>query len=124
MTTPNLTLDQADAISNKAIMESTQQNQSIVVVILNAHGKKILSKRMDECSWFDKEEELAFAKANTALACKDSSNQLEAKWSEGKIRFMMGSQSSNITAIGGGALIKRDGIIIGAIGVSGSESDD
>lgn len=79
---------------------------------------------MDGCSWFDKEEDLAFAKANTALACKDASSQLLTKWSQEKIKFMMGSQSSDITLIGGGALIKNDGNIIGAIGVSGSQSDD
>ena len=73
--TTNLPLDQASQIAEKAIEYSLSQEENIVVYVLNANRKPIVFMRMDGCSEFD-EDQMAFAKACTAIATKESSRKL------------------------------------------------
>ena len=70
----NLSLVQACQIAQKAIENSLSQNENIAVYVLNANRKPIVFQRMDGCSEFD-EDQMAFAKAYTALATKESSRK-------------------------------------------------
>ena len=101
MTTQSLSLHQADMISSRALEKADNLGENVVITILNANRRIILTKRMDGCSEFD-EEELALAKAYTAMISQDKSSSLQQKWSEEKIKSMMSVSKGKITTVPGG----------------------
>jgi uncharacterized protein GlcG (DUF336 family) len=121
-----LDLDTARTIISKTRESGrTSQFQPLTVVVLDAGGHVVAVEREDGSS--NKRFEIAFAKANGALAFGIGSRALMAR-AEAFPSFVAGATS----AIGGalipvpGGVLVRDGAgqIIGAVGISGDNSDN
>lgn len=94
------------------------------VAVLDAGGHLIAFQRSDNSSFM--RFEIAAGKAYGALALGVGSRWLHAQ-AETRPHFLEGLSNvsgGKIVAVPGGVLVKQDGAIIGAVGVTGDSSDN
>lgn len=117
-TKPYLTLADAERITAAAEVKAKAEGWNVVIAILDDGGHLISLRRMDGVQVGS--VEVAQAKAKTAVYFKRSTKVFEdlAK-TEGGSRV---ATLPNATAIEGGLPIFKDGVIVGAIGISGVTS--
>lgn len=107
-----------DAIYEKANAE----NDALAVAVVDAHGELLGFLRMDGCRL--PSIQIAMNKAYTAAREQIPSKQLGEFSKEGNFPMTNFGELKYVTW-GGGLPIKVDGVVIGAVGVSGlPESDD
>lgn len=117
-TKPYLTLADADRITAAAEAKATAEGWNVVITILDDGGNLVLLKRMDGVQVGS--VDVAQAKAKTAVYFKRPSKAFEDLMkTEGGARI---ATLPNATAIEGGLPIFKDGILVGAIGISGVTS--
>lgn len=117
-TKPYLALADAERITAAAEAKAKAEGWNVVIVILDDGGNLISLKRMDGVQVGS--VDVAQAKAKTAVFFKRPSKAFEDMMkAEGGARI---GTLPNATAIEGGLPIFKDGIIVGAIGISGVTS--
>jgi uncharacterized protein GlcG (DUF336 family) len=127
-----LTLATAETIASVAVQTClTNKFAPIAVVVLDAAGHTVVSKRMDGCSpvGYDK---FALAKANTAIITRSSSRSFRDKYTNDgspakfcQMLAMVNITQGNMAPFPGGVVIKNsDGEVLGAVGVSGASGDE
>ncbi|HEY4134834.1 MAG TPA: heme-binding protein [Alphaproteobacteria bacterium] len=121
-----LTLAQASIIADTALSFGRSKNMTpLTVVVIDETGGLKTVKKEDECGLlrFD----IAFGKAYGALGMGRSSRTL-GKMAEERPAFInaaVGASGGRLIPVPGGVLIKsKEGLIIGAVGVSGDTSDN
>ncbi|WP_192350685.1 heme-binding protein [Algoriphagus sp. Y33] len=115
---PYLTLDDAIRISDAAQAKSTAEGWNMVIVVLDAGGHIISLRKMDGVQIGS--IEVALGKAKTSVYFKRPTKAFEDMMKgEGGSRI---ATLPNVVAIEGGLPIFKDGIIVGAIGISGATS--
>ncbi|WP_343854041.1 heme-binding protein [Algoriphagus jejuensis] len=117
-TKPYLTLADAERITAAAEVKAKAEGWNVVIVIMDDGGNLISLKRMDgvQVGSID----VAQAKAKTAVFFKRSTKVFEdGMKAEGGGRI---ATLPNAIAVEGGLPLLKDGIIVGAIGVSGVTS--
>ncbi|WP_425639565.1 GlcG/HbpS family heme-binding protein [Algoriphagus yeomjeoni] len=115
---PYLTLEDATRISNAAEAKSKAEGWNMVIVILDAGGHMISLRKMDgvQIGSID----VALGKAKTAVYFKRPTKVFEDMMkTEGGGRI---ATLPNAVAIEGGLPIVKDGVVVGAIGISGASS--
>ena len=115
---PYLTLEDAIRISDAAQAKSKAEGWNMVIVVLDAGGHIISLRKMDgvQIGSID----VALGKAKTAVYFKRSTKVFEDLMkTEGGARI---ATLPNAVAIEGGLPIVKDGIVVGAIGISGASS--
>ena len=115
---PYLTLEDAIRISDAAQAKSKAEGWNMVIVVLDAGGHMISLRKMDgvQIGSID----VALGKAKTAVYFKRSTKVFEDLMkTEGGARI---ATLPNTVAIEGGLPIVKDGIVVGAIGISGASS--
>jgi len=103
----------ADAAEAKA----KQENGNVVIAILDDGGHLVTLRRMDGVQLGS--IDLAQTKAKTAVFYKRASKVFEDQVTQGNNRPL---SMPNVFASEGGVPIIKDGVVIGAIGVSGVTS--
>lgn len=117
-TKPYLSLSDAQLITAAAAEKAKAENWNVVIVILDDGGNLISLQRMDGVQVGS--VDVAQAKAKSAVFFKRSTKVFEdAMKGEGGARI---ATLPNAVGIEGGLPIFKDGIIVGAIGVSGVTS--
>ncbi|MBN7811165.1 heme-binding protein [Algoriphagus sp. H41] len=117
-TKPYLSLADAERVTAAAQAKAKAEGWNVVIAILDDGGNLVSLKRMDGVQVGS--IEVAQAKAKTAVYFKRSSKIFEDMMKgEGGARI---ATLPNATAIEGGLPIFKDGILVGAIGVSGVTS--
>ena len=128
----SLTLEVADIIATAAVQTCMlKKYQPITVVVLDAAGHTVVSKRMDGCSSLGYPE-FAAAKAKTAIITKHSSRTFRDKYTKDKkdsakfcqMLAMCSITQGNMAPFPGGVVLKSGGEVVGAVGVSGSTADE
>lgn len=114
---PILTLEEATRIADAAEAKAKAENWNVVITILDEGGHLILLRRMDGVQIGS--IELAQTKAKTAVYYKRPSKIFEDQVTQGNNRPLTMPQ---VFASEGGVPIIKDGVMIGAIGVSGVTS--
>lgn len=115
---PYLTLSDAQRITAAAAEKAKAENWNVVIVILDDGGNLISLQRMDGVQVGS--IEVAQAKAKSAVFFKRSTKLFEdAMKGEGGARI---ATLPNAVGVEGGLPIFKDGVIVGAIGVSGVTS--
>ena len=119
-----LTLDQAQAIVAGALAEARRLNaKPLGVVALDAGGHFVALAREDGASLY--RVEIARGKANAALGMGSDSRAI-AERSAGNPNFF-GSVAAlvpgGLILSAGGVLIRSNGTVIGAVGISGDTAD-
>lgn len=117
-TKPFLSLDDALKISVAAEAKAKAEGWNVVIAILDDGGNLISLKRMDGVQIGS--IEVAQAKAKSAVFFKRSTKVFEdAMKGEGGARI---ATLPNAVGVEGGLPIFKDGVIVGAIGISGVTS--
>ncbi|WP_142848647.1 heme-binding protein [Telmatospirillum sp. J64-1] len=124
----SLTLSSADAIVDKALQTGREKGfQPLTVVVLDAGGQIKVLKREDNASLL--RPEIAIGKAWGALGLGFGGRELARR--AAKMPAFMNAASDlaggKMVPVPGGVLIRdKDGMIVGAVGVTGdlSENDE
>jgi uncharacterized protein GlcG (DUF336 family) len=120
----SLTLAQAQIWVEKAQQKAKQMNLRVSVYVLDESGIPVAFVRMDGADIST--PDIARAKAYTAVAFKRHTGELveEMKNSPLDANGLMQVGQGRVIFIAGGVLAKKDGAVLGAIGVSGAEADE
>ena len=120
-----LTLAEANTIITTAFTKGAHLNlKPLGIAVLDAGGHTLAFQRQDGASFI--RYEVASGKAYGALAVGTSSRKLGASAVE-RPHFFTGLSAvsgGRIVPVAGGVLVRRDGEIIGAVGISGDTSDN
>jgi len=120
-----LTLDRASRIADAALMAAREQeSKPLAVVVLDAGGHDIVVKREDGCGIL--RVDIARGKAWGALGMGLGSRELARK-AEQNPRFfaaLAAASGGRLVPNPGGVLVRDgEGNVIGAVGISGDQSD-
>ena len=120
-----ITLDQAQGIVTECL-EWRKKNKlkPLTVAVLDSAGALIALAREDGCS--NLRPEIAQGKARGAVALGLGSRALyeRAKVEPFFIQAMNALAQGSLVPVAGGVLIKQDGVILGAVGITGDVSDN
>jgi len=118
-----LTLQNAQDMITKAKRKAEQMNVRVSIFVVDSSGVPVAFARMDGADIHT--ADVARAKAYTAVAYSKNTWDLidEMKNNPLDANSLMHAGRGNVVFLGGGVLAKKDGEIIGAIGISGAEAD-
>lgn len=117
----NLSLEKARKIIRAGERKAKEMNIAAVFTVVNPEGNLIIEERMDNAILVS--IEVAYKKAYTAAALKLNTQDLTALVQPGAMFYGLQSDPKYIV-FGGGMLLKVDGKIVGAVGVSGGSAQE
>jgi len=117
----NLSLEKAKKIIRAGEKKAKEMNLSAVFAVVNSEGNLIIEEKMDNAILVS--VEVAYKKAYTAAALKLNTQDLTALVQPGAMFYGLQSDPKYIV-FGGGMLLKVDGKIVGAVGVSGGSAQE
>ncbi|ALM94576.1 MULTISPECIES: heme-binding protein [Fusobacterium] len=117
----NLSLEKARKIIRAGERKAKEMNIAAVFAVVNPEGNLIIEERMDNAILVS--IEVAYKKAYTAAALKLNTEDLTALVQPGAMFYGLQSDPKYIV-FGGGMLLKVDGKIVGAVGVSGGSAQE
>jgi len=125
VTAPRLTLEQAVHIAQETVAEAARRGIAPLCCAVLDPGGHTLALLRDERASINRPE-IAMAKAAGCLAMGFGGREL-ARRAEAMPQFFNGLQTilpRGLLAVPGGVLLRVDGEIVGAVGVSGDTSDN
>ena len=117
----NLSLEKARKIIRAGERKAKEMNIAAVFAVVNPEGNLIIEERMDNAILVS--IDVAYKKAYTAAALKLNTEDLTALVQPGAMFYGLQSDPKYIV-FGGGMLLKVDGKIVGAVGVSGGSAQE
>ena len=117
----NLSFEKARKIIRAGQKKAKEMNLAAVFAVVNSEGNLIIEERMDNSILVS--VEVAYKKAYTAAALKLNTQDLTALVQPGAMFYGLQSDPKYIV-FGGGMLLKVDGKIVGAVGVSGGSAQE
>ena len=117
----NLSLEKARKIIRAGERKAKEMNIAAVFAVVNPEGNLIIEERMDNAILVS--IEVAYKKAYTAAALKLNTEDLTALVQPGAMFYGLQSDPKYIV-FGGGMLLKVDGKVVGAVGVSGGSAQE
>jgi uncharacterized protein GlcG (DUF336 family) len=120
----NIGLEEAKRVVATAQRLAEGIDKPLTVVVVDSAGFVVLIERMDGARPL--QPSIATAKAYTAAVMQRPCSMLKG-WAEGEPGFFAQVSTMGhhpIVATGGGFPLKRDGAIVGAIGISGGTGDE
>lgn len=117
----DLSLEKARKIIRVGEKKAKEMNLPAVLAIVNSEGNLIIEERMDNAILAS--IEVAYKKAYTAATLKLNTEDLTALVQPGAMFYGLQSDPKYIV-FGGGMLLKVDGKIVGAVGVSGGSAQE
>ncbi|SFD97255.1 Uncharacterized conserved protein GlcG, DUF336 family [Sulfitobacter brevis] len=121
----NVSLDQAQAIVKHCLdWRKTNGLKPLTIAVLDSGGYLVALSRENGTS--NLRPEIARGKARGAVAMGLGSRALfeRAKAEPFFIQAMNALSQGSLVPVAGGVLIKKDGVIVGAVGVTGDSSDN
>ncbi len=113
-----INVETAKKIAAGAVAESKKNNWRMAISIVDNHGFPVYFERMDDTQTAS--IQIALDKAKTAAMFRRPSKAFEDGIAKGRVALL---GLSGATPIEGGVPIMAGGRVIGAIGVSGANSD-
>ena len=115
-----LTLEAARVALAAAEAEAMKNQWRVVIAVVDEGGHAIAMIRLDGTQWSS--VDTAVEKARASVAWKRPSRLLEESVNKGRFAFL--SITQGMAALQGGVPIEVDGVILGAVGVSGVRAAD
>jgi len=115
-----LTLEAARVALAAAEAEAVRNQWRVVIAVVDEGGHALVLARLDGAEWSSVDS--AVGKARAAAAWKRPTRLLEESVNKGRFAFL--SITQGMAALQGGVPIEVDGVIVGAIGVSGVRAQD
>jgi glc operon protein GlcG len=119
-TRKTLTLEAARIALAAAEAEAARNGWRVVIAVVDEGGHAILVARLDGAQWSS--ISTAVEKARAATAWKRPTRLLEESVNNGRTAFL--SISQGMALLQGGVPIEIEGIVVGAVGVSGVKASD
>ena len=116
-----LSLEKARKIIRAGQKKAKEMNLAAVFAVVNSEGNLIIEERMDNAILVS--VEVAYKKAYTAAALKLNTADLTPLVQPGAMFYGLQADPKYIV-FGGGVLLKVDGKIVGAVGVSGGSAQE
>ena len=119
-----LTLVEANRMLAAAVAKATEMKiNPCTIAILDPRGELIALNRMDNALW--RSVPISQGKAAASAAFDAPSGDLTERWGTPVVRGLSMMENGRLIPWQGALPIKRaDGIMLGAIGVSGAKSDE
>lgn len=121
----SISSEEAVRLAQRAVMNGAEQGYKVSASVVDAQGNLLATVKGDGA--FLHTPKVTFKKAFTAVTTgMPTSELIESFKAEGGFgamnRFFVANldQSDNIVLLGGGVLLRRDGGVVGAIGVGGA----
>ena len=115
-----LSLEAARVALAAAEAEAVRNNWRVAIAIVDEGGHTIALVRLDGTQWSS--IRTAVEKARAATAWKRPTRLLEESVNQGRTAFLSIGQGMGL--LQGGVPIEADGVIVGAVGVSGVKASD
>ena len=115
-----LTLEAARVAMAAAEAEALRNSWKVVIAVVDDGGHTVLLQRLDHAQ--TSSIDTAVAKARAAVAWKRPSRLLEESINNGRTAFLSISQGMGL--LQGGVPIEVEGLVVGAVGVSGVKASD
>lgn len=112
-------LDDALAVMAAARSDAQEKDWPVAIAIVDSGGHVVATQRLDQAQ--HAAMPLAVAKAESAVAYRRSTTALEDALGKGGINLRLLAMTQVLPAAGGLPLV-RNGVIVGAIGVSGMQA--
>jgi len=119
-TRKTLTLEAARVALAASEAEALKNGWRVVIAVVDEGGHPILFARLDGAQWSS--ISTAVEKARAATAWKRPTRLLEESVNNGRTAFL--SISQGMALLQGGVPIDLDGVVLGAVGVSGVKASD
>jgi glc operon protein GlcG len=117
---PILTLEAARVALSASEAEAHRNDWRVVIAVVDEGGHPVVLSRLDGAQWSS--IDTAVGKARAAVAWKRPTRLLEESVNNGRTAFL--SITQGMAALQGGVPIEIDGVIVGAVGVSGVKASD
>lgn len=117
---PTLSLEAARIALAASEAEAARNGWRVVIAVVDEGGHAIVMARLDGAQWSS--IDTAVNKARAAVAWKRPSRMLEESVNQGRIAFL--SITQGMAVLQGGVPIEIEGVIVGAVGVSGVKAAD
>jgi glc operon protein GlcG len=117
---PTLSLEAARVALAAAEAEALRNGWRVVIAVVDEGGHTIVLARLDGAQWSS--VDTSVSKARAAVAWKRPSRMLEESVNQGRTAFL--SITQGMAVLQGGVPIEIDGVIVGAVGVSGVKASD
>ncbi|HUK58657.1 MAG TPA: heme-binding protein [Stellaceae bacterium] len=120
----SLTLVEAREFADRAIERARGARLHVSVAVLNALGELVQLDRMDGAPSLT--SDVAEAKARTALNLQKPTSEAAREFAHdpGRLALLEKVARFSLVPLPGGFPIVRDGVVVGAIGVSGADAKD
>lgn len=115
---PAVTLDIAKKAAAGAVEEAKKNNWRVAIAVVDPHGLLVYYEKIDDTQTAS--PRIAIEKAKTAATFRRPSRAFEENIAQGR-NAVLGLPGA--TPITGGVPLFNNGLVIGAIGVSGATSD-
>ena len=119
-TRKTLTLEAARVALAASEAEAVKNGWRVVIAVVDDGGHPVLLARLDGAQWSS--IDTALQKARAATAWKRPTRLLEEAVNNGRTAFL--SIDQGMALLQGGVPIDLDGVIVGAVGVSGVKAAD
>ena len=119
-TRKTLTLEAARVALAASEAEALKNGWRVVIAVVDESGHPMLLARLDGAQWSS--ISTAVEKARAATAWKRPTRLLEESVNNGRTAFLSISQGMGL--LQGGVPIDLDGVVVGAVGVSGVKASD
>lgn len=117
-----LTLDEADGMIKAGLTKAGELDIKVTIAILDPRGDLVALARMDEALW--RSVPISQGKAAASAAWDMPSGDLAERWDQPVVRAFAMMENGRLIPWPGGQPIRRDGKLIGAIGVSGARPQE
>ena len=119
---PGLTLDDADRLVQAALEAGAERGfPPLAVAVIDVAGEVIALRRSDGARPMT--SRIAVAKARSALVSLQPSGALD-KMPPGIVAALQASYGGDFVPRAGGVLVTEGGVVLGAAGASGAQSDE
>jgi uncharacterized protein GlcG (DUF336 family) len=122
MTAPSITLRDAQRLVGVAISESERRGVRTAVAVVDARGDLVIAVRLDGARHYY--ADVAYGKAMGSAMWEESSRILSQRSGTNPVQQRVNRLNGDRIVFAPGAVpLRRDGVVIGAIGVGGSGPD-
>lgn len=117
---PVLTLEAANRIADAAQLESTRRKANVVIAIVDTAGFPVVLRRLDDTQVAS--VQVAIDKARTAAIYRRPSKVFEDQVKNGRVSAL--ALAGGVPLQGGLPLTTAEGLVVGAVGVSGNSPQE
>lgn len=117
-----ISLQDAQRIANSAVAESARRGVKTAVAVVDQRGDLLVALRMDGARYYY--PDVAYGKAMGSAMWEENSRALSGRSGTNSVQARVNRLNGDRMVFASGAVpLRRDGVVVGAVGVGGSGPD-